>query len=102
MYMHHFLPPFLSDIELKFVSRNAHLARKVPGKQKQSTDHYLIGVLHVRNGFNMLFRSKKHMYTGLGVNIIEHDVVLVLVYGSHGNIASDNRAENTHRNSMKR
>ena len=102
MHMHYLLPPFLSDIELKFVSWNIHPMSEITSEKKQSSNRILIRISHQRNSRNMSLRYKEHMNMGFRVQIIDHYVVFVFVYGSGRNFMSDNGTEKTHKNTVKR
>ena len=87
------LSPTLSDIELQPISRDFELHRQIPGKEEKPSDQALILILDISDGRNVPLRDDQHMGSGFGMEIIDHDILIVLIHGGRGDLSRDDPAE---------
>lgn len=102
MYVHNLLSSFLSDIELELVSCDIHLVSKVTGQKKKPSDDVLINIFHIGNGGDVFLRDQEHMHRSFGMDIIEHYIIIILIYQRNGDFMGDKGAKKTHKNTVRK
>lgn len=100
--MHHLLSPLFSDMELESISGNVHLMTEIASEKEKSSDRVAIGVRHVGNRDYVSLRNEQHVDASFRVDIVDHDVVLILVYRNRWNLMRDNGAKNTHKHEINK